>query len=421
MNLKTKIFHIKNRFGELWEHAIFRYAILLHVFYFVLSMILVLVFFRNQNDFLVYYQAGGVFLNGIENLYNQNNYLWDFRYFPLSAAFFVPFFLLGFDLGFILFHFINLILNILICVLLYKIITLVKEEDHEKDDSRVILYISLYLMGLPHVFNYILGQINLYVTLLVIISLYIFIKYNDLKWNIIGSLILGLSLIIKPTSIFMVPFLIVISFDRNYKKIKLDIIKSVSRLVFVIVPLMLNFILFYMFPKLWKDFLKTNFTGESLVEMNFSYSITRLIINFCYFYGIPFDQLIIFFSVALTLSIIGGLIFIFGKFGENQIIYGYLIAILVLLLSYFDTWDHHLLIITPILIIIIFNLPRHSEITKKYIKPSFFFLSFLDLAFMGIWFLTQDWFPYNFASTIFLTLTFYGIIFYGLNKDLKNQ
>jgi len=94
---------------------------------------------------------------------------------------------------------------------------------------------------------------------------------------------------------------------------------------------------------------------------------------------------------------------------------------LIMLLGYFDSWDHHLLILIPLLIVIIFNLPRNSEITNKF-KKSLIFFSFFDLAFMGIWFLTTPfWFPYNFASTIFLILVFYGIFKYGFYHTNKSK
>ena len=86
--------------------------------------------------------------------------------------FFVPFYLLVFEIGFIVFHILILILNVLICIVLYKICKLVKGEDHEKDDKRIIIYISVYLVGIPQMFNYILGQINLYITFFMLISLY---------------------------------------------------------------------------------------------------------------------------------------------------------------------------------------------------------------------------------------------------------
>ncbi len=376
-------------------------------------------FFQEKNDFIIFYRVGEIFLNDTENLYNQSNYLWDFRYFPLSALFFIPFGFLDFKVSFIIFNLFNLFLNILICVVLYKIIIIIRNEDHEKDDKRVILYISLYLMSLPHVLNYIYGQINLYITLFILISLYIFIKFKNIKWQFIGSVILGISIIIKPTAFFLIPFLIIFSFDLNKKQIKFDFIKSTVRLLGVLLPLSLNFIVFFIYPKLWKGFLETNFTGSNPIALNFSYSISKLITNFCYFYNIPFSQLIILISIVGFLGALGFLIFIFRRFDENSIIYGYTFAILIMLLSYFDSWDHHLLNLTPILIIIIFNLPRHSHITKS-IKPGFFFFSFFDLAFVGIWYLTYPLFPYNFECTIFLLITFYGISKFCLAKKRDN-
>ncbi len=412
MNLKEDLFRIKRRLRELWQHKIFRYAIIVHGFYFILSIILTLIFLRDKNDFLVYYKVGKVFINDINDLYNPANYKWPFRYLPLSAILFVPFYLLGFDLGFIFFNIINLFLNILICIILYKLILLIRDENHEKDEKdekRVILYISLYLMSLPNLFNYILGQINLYIALMILISLFIFLKHNKIKWDLIASIILGISIIVKPIMVFMIPFLIVLSLDLKRKKIVFNFSTTIVRLIGVIIPILLNSIIFLLYPKLWGAFLTINLTGSEAKLLNHSFSITKLINNFCVFYSIPCNHILILLIMIIVIGGLGFLIYILRIKNQFSIIYGYLFSILIMLLVYFDSWDHHLLILTPILIIIIFNLPRHSEITKNFIKPSFFFLIFFDLAFMGIWFFTQDWFPINFVPTLFLILIFYGI------------
>ncbi|GAH82460.1 unnamed protein product, partial [marine sediment metagenome] len=135
---------------------IFKYTIIIHLLYFVLSTILTLVFFRSQNDFLAYYRAGEIALNDFMELYNPDNYTWSFRYFPLVAFYFIPFYLLGFDLGFVVFNSVNLILNIIISVYLYKVIMLIRREDHEDNDDRIILYICIFLLSLPQLFNYFL-------------------------------------------------------------------------------------------------------------------------------------------------------------------------------------------------------------------------------------------------------------------------
>ena len=127
--------------------------------------------------------------------------------------------------------------------------------------------------------------------------------------------------------------------------------------------------------------------------------------------------------LIFVISIIGGIgfiIFIIGKFDKNyQIIYGITLGIIIMLLGYYDSWDHHLLILIPFLTIIVFVQPRQSEITMKYIRKSVLFFSVFDLAFMGIWFLFLYLFPYNFASTIFLILSFIGITKYALRSEKK--
>lgn len=190
MELRKNFTKLKTRISELWEYNIFRYTVIIHGFYFVISVILTLSVFRERNDFLVYYEVGKVFTTDINNLYSAD-YLWPFRYFPISAIFFVPFYLLGFELGLILFNLLNLILNLLISILLYKIIILIKGEGHEKEENRVILYICLFLLSLPNLFNYILGQINLYITFLVLLSLFLFLKFESMKWEFVASVILG--------------------------------------------------------------------------------------------------------------------------------------------------------------------------------------------------------------------------------------
>jgi hypothetical protein len=270
-------------------------------------------------------------------------------------------------------------------------------------------------MGLPHVLNYMYGQINLYITLFILVSLYIFLKYEELKWQLIGSVILGIGILIKPTAIFLIPFLIMLRFDIENNQIKFDFSITMVRLIGVLIPVLLNFILFFIYPPLWRGFLDTNFTGTNPIALNFSFSITKLITNFCYFNNLPFNQLYILIGAVCIIGGLGFIIFIFRRFDKDSIIYGFALGITIMLLVYYDSWDHHLLNSTPILIIIIFNLPRHSEITNS-IKPSLYFFSFFDLAFVGIWYLIYPLFPFNFEATFFLLISFYGILKYCYKK-----
>ncbi|KKN05431.1 hypothetical protein LCGC14_1087470, partial [marine sediment metagenome] len=156
-------------------------------------------------------------------------------------------------------------------------------------------------------------------------------------------------------------------------------------------------------------------TGNNPVALNFSFSITKLITNFCYFFNIPFNQVSILIGIIIIVGGICFIVFIIRRFDNNSIIYGYSFGIIVMLLVYYDSWDHHLLNLTPILIIIIFNQPKNSDITKS-IKPSLFFFSFFDLAFVGIWYLIYPLFPFNFESTVFLLIPLYSLIKFCIRK-----
>ncbi len=419
MDLKLLFVRIEKRWRSLWDYRIFRLTVLIHGFYFILSMILTLVFFKEQNDFRVYYRVGELFMTDINGLYNPLNYIdmWPFRYFPISAAFFVPFYLLGFELGFIVFNLFNLLLNVLICNLLYKILIHIRREDHEKGDKRIVMYICLFLMGLPNLFNYILGQINLYVTLLILLSLFLFLTREGFKWDLISSIILGFSIIIKPITIFMIPFLLVLKLRFKQKQFEFKVLKSLIRIIGLLLPLSLNLFLFLLYPSLWDGFLTTNFTGSETIIVNHSFSLTKIILNFFIFFNISHNPLLVFLLISFIIGGLSFVVYVFRRITENSIIFAYLFGILIMLLVYYDSWTHHLLALTPLLIILIFYMPRNSKITKKYVKPSFFFFSFFDLAFMGIWFITQKWFPFNLVSTIFLLIILYGSTKFCLTED----
>jgi hypothetical protein len=202
------------------------------------------------------------------------------------------------------------------------------------------------------------------------------------------------------------------------RKLKIDFIKSIVRLVGVLLPVLANFVLFFAIPNLWGGFLSTNFTGSNPIALNFSFSLTKLITNFCFLFNIPFNQLSI---LVASVGIIGGLgffILVLRRRKQNSILYGYSIGMLIMLLTYYDSWNHHLLNLIPLMMMIIFNLPRHSNLLN-YIKPSLFFFNFFDLIFVGIWYFTYPIFPFNFVGTFFLFLTFYGISKYLLAKKIE--
>lgn len=421
MNLNLIFTKTKKRFRELWNYKIFKYSIIIHSLYILICSILIIFWFQDFSDFKVFYKATEVFLTDITDLYNRMNYPYPYRYFPLSVIIFIPFYFMGFDIGFIMFTLFNLFLNILISVIVYKIVMLIRGEDHEKGDKRIIHYICLYAIGLPQISNYFLGQNNLIITFLIVLSLLIYLRKKDLKWQFVASLLIGISIVVKPITITLIPFLLLVNVDLRRKIFKIDFIKSLIRVLGCLTPLALNLIYFFLFPKLWEAFLLTNFTGVEPVDINFSFSVSKIIINFYYFIGVPYNQVLILFVVLLIFGGLGFLIYVFRRFSKHALIYGYTLGILITLIVYFDTWDHHLLNLTPLLLIILFNLPRNSKIAKRFIKPSFIFFNFFNLVFMGLFVLFKDIFPLNFIPMLFLLLVFYGIARYCIIQQNSNN
>ncbi len=422
MNNKKKS-RFFNDFKDLFSSNFFKITVLTNLIYLIISITLTLTIFKENNDFIVYYEAGGKFINDINNLYNYNpDLIWQFRYFPLSASIFAPFYLMGFELGFIISQLLNFIVNILICLFIYKIIVIIKNGKDNTDDERTILFISFFLISVPQLYNYLLGQINLYICLLILASLFILLKEDRMIWQFIASIILGFTINLKPITIFIIPFLIILNFNLKQKRIEFNVKKSFIRILGAILPVLLNLIFFIVFPDLLKGFISTNFTGTEPVDRNHSFSLTKLIINGFYFQNLPFDQLTIIAVIFIIIFGISFITYLFQKKKNNLIIYGYGLGIITMLLVYFDSWDHHLLILIPILIIIIFDLNKEVKIKNRYLIPSYLFFCFVDLIFIGMWFLFsfEELFPFNFIPTIFLFLSFYGINRYLLINRNNN-
>ncbi|TFF87939.1 MAG: DUF2029 domain-containing protein [Promethearchaeota archaeon] len=423
MNVDPFVARFKIWIRTLWENKFLRYGLLINFSYLLVSYILFFTLYGNSVDFRIFYTSAKVLLNQPENLYVESNYLWGFRYLPLSTLLFIPLSFLNFHSAYIIFNLLNFFINIFISVILFRIISIIKEKSHEKNEKRVFLYISLYLMGAPHILNYIYGQVNLFVTLFILLAIYHYLKNNTMKGQILPSLLVGLSILIKLTAVFLIPFLLIINLNLKKKSLNFKLYKSLTRIFFALIPIFLNFILFFIYPKMWSDFLDISLSSLFPFNFtpNFSMSLTKNLMNFFYYFNIPYNQ---FLLILIITGLIGGsgfLLYILrSKEDETAIVFGFCIGLLIMFLSYYETWDHTLLNLIPLLIVIIFILPRHSLISRNFIKPGFFFFNFFSIAFTGIWFLTYQIFPYNFLPIIAFLILFYGLFRYLL-FDNKNE
>lgn len=416
MDLKSFLNEKKEIFKEYWANNLFKAAVLIHIFYFALSIILFYTVTYTQNDFRVYFYVGRQVTVDLPDLYNEANYEWPFRYLPLSAFVFVPFYLLGYELGFIVFQVLNLITNYLICVLMVKCI-MVNPNNDEINKKKVIRYVSIFLTFIPNLFNYILGQINLFVTIFLLLAIYIFLTKNTSFSNFLAGVFLGLSITIKPITIFIVPFIIPLAVDISAKKIDMDLKTTIARLIGTLFPLAFNILFFLLNPGLWNGFLEVNFLGSTPDIVNHSFSFTRLILNALYSCGMYFSSLYVFAAVLLAVGITVIAIYFLRKNSQFNASHAFSLGLLVMFLVYFDSWDHHLIILCPIVSITVFHSSNSPGLFKKYVKSGFLGLGYFSSLFVGIWFSIQAVFPYNFVPTICCLLCLYGLIRFTLKKD----
>ena len=270
------------------------YLILTFIFFYFLDSPLMNI---DENDYLSFYYAGLNVIEDLPNLYNTMLSPFPFRYLPLSAYFFTPFSILGLSLGYFFFQIFNFFLNILIIYLIYKIIQIYKfsysnpdfnyklnnfRDIFDKAENESVLHqFAVFLIMLPQFMNFFLGQINILVSVFILSSLFYFLK-GDVRNDLIGGFLFGLGIIIRPTLIFIVPFLIVLHYNRESKKINFNFKKSILRCLGPTIILLLSGLYFLVYPQMLTDFIKVNLTGEYTyaidggIEINPSFSLLEL-------------------------------------------------------------------------------------------------------------------------------------------------
>ncbi|MHA2282371.1 MAG: glycosyltransferase family 87 protein [Promethearchaeota archaeon] len=395
----------------------------------------------DNNDYLSFYHAGSIVLDDITNLYNLSLYLFPFRYLPISAYFFTPFSLLGLELGYFVFQVFNFFLNFILIYVIYKIVKLYKnlnnylliyDDLNEFNDifnkpknKSLFNQTVIFLVMAPQFMNYFLGQINVIVTVFILSSLYCFLK-DDNKYDLLGGFLIGFAIQLKPTLIFILPFLIYLNYSKETRKFTFKIKKTLVRLLGSIILVMISGLYFLVFPEMLKDFIDVNLVGEytytieGALEINPSFSLTRIVLIFFNLVNLEVNGFLIF--MIITVLILVPIYFFYMK-NSNQpttLIDGYLTGILVMMIVYFDTWPHHLIVLAPFLI---FFVLFHKDFEYyRALKYCHYLLAVLAVVFWGIFYLTYEIVPFNIGGLVLLMLTYFIIVTYykkNLNKILK--
>lgn len=164
------------------------------------------------SDFEVYYKAAGRILMG-HNLYRVwGDDFYVFKYSPTSAMLFIPFSFFSFGAGKVIYWMFLTLLIILGFFLGVKI----TGEDLLKDGKKlntIILFASL-ILALHFLRELHLGQVNYLLLFIYILALYSYTRGR----SVLFSLLLALSLFIKPFALILIPWLLL---RKRYREILL--------------------------------------------------------------------------------------------------------------------------------------------------------------------------------------------------------
>lgn len=422
----------------------FLVAIVVNTFYLVIT----LVFFYfldsflmniDNNDYLSFYNAGLIVLDDLPNLYDSSLYLFPFRYLPLSAYFFTPFSLLGFKSGYFVFQLFNFFLNFINIYLIYKIIKLYQNVNPEAgitfnysnpkdifikpENESILHHNAIYLIMLPQFMNYFLGQINILVSFFSLASLYYFMKGKN-KYDLLGGFMLGCGILLKPTLVMILPFIIILNFNKKTRKWTFKIKQTIIRLISPIILILISTFFFLIFPNMLTDFIHVNLAGRYTynlggeLEINPSFSLTRNLLIIFDLFGLNLNGFLVFFALLLIFFLPIYYFFVLSQNGSHKLIIGYLSGYLIMLIVYFDSWPHHLVVLTPLLIFFIIFNAKFKKI--KLVKLIHYLLAILIVVFWGIFYLSYEIFPFNLGGLILLLLLYYYLVIYYANNAEKN-
>ena len=408
------------------------YLILTFIFFYFLDSPLMSI---NENDYLSFYYAGLNVLENLPNLYNSLLSPFPFRYLPLSAYFFTPFSILGLKLGYFVFQIFNFFLNILIIYLMYKIIWMYRKLSNvsnfhyelntfkdifKKPENESILHQNaVFLIMLPQFMNFFLGQINILVSIFILSSLFYFLK-GGVRNDLFGGFLLGLGLLIRPTLIFILPFLIVLNYNKKNRKIFFNFKTTVMRLLGSMILILISGVFFLVYPQMLFDFIDVNLAGkytytiEGGLEINPSFSLTRIVLIFLGLIKVDISGFLIFVIIALIILVPIYFFYIQNSNQPIKLINGYFAGILVILIVYFDSWPHHIVVLTPFLIF--FILINKNFKYYNLFKYLHYLIAVLMVIFWGIFYLTYEFFPFNAGGLILLILLYYCLVVYYVNQ-----
>jgi hypothetical protein len=430
-------------------------SFIIHILYIFIGLFFFFFVYNQTVDFVVFYRAGQLIHQDPNAMYDVEQYYLPFRYLPFAAFLFSILSVLNLPIGvvYVFFTLASFAANILVAVILSELVIDIYKLPKEYY-SLFYQFLGAFFLYVPHADNYVNGQINSFLGLALIGALYFFekaggvqtddrvvancVKLDLWKYNLIGGILLGLATVIKPSAFVLLPFVVIAkaSFNKQTKKVSFtfNISQTLVRLLGAFLFLLPSIYIFNRYPLIWKGFLAANFSGGSQLIDAHSFSFTRIIINIFMAARMASPNLLIFVVISAIFFGFAFLKFLFRPEAfEYQYQYRYFsIALTALLVSYFDSWGHHLISWAPIAIILVIfakvqanNAPvgtRQKKI-KEYEQIYYVFGAMGAMLWTLLYYLTSNVFyegsPGFNIIYCGLTIAFYFFSIRTIEKEIK--
>ncbi|MFX1479759.1 MAG: hypothetical protein ACFFCI_16675, partial [Promethearchaeota archaeon] len=208
------------------------------------------------NDFQAYYYSSQLIFRDISALYYDPGFVMPYRYFPLSPLFHIIYGPFPYEFSYIL----GLFLTYFQMVIAYLLVLKIAKDyfNHNDKEYKWLFYcIGLMILVPYNMILYLQIQTSISVILTVLLGYYYFKKRErEFRNNLIGGTFIMIAIMLKPTVLIVLPFLIDVRIDKSQIRIRTS---SFLRIIPIMVMIFLNVILFVIYPSLLFGFIQNNF------------------------------------------------------------------------------------------------------------------------------------------------------------------
>ena len=304
------------------------------------------------NDFQAYYYSSQLLFKDIASLYNNPGYIMPYRYFPTSPIFFIFYGWLPYEISYNIGLFLIYYESVIIYLLVLKITK--KYFNHNDKEYIWLFYCIGYMILVPYnLILYLQIQTSATVMISILLAYYYFKEDGHrLSNDLLGGIFISIAIMLKPTMLVVLPFLIDVRIEHKKIKFKKS---SFIRIIPSLVMLLLNLILFLIYPSLLFGFIQNNFQNIyvfNVLSDSLSTFLSRIL---------NIHPIFLFFSIF---AILFSILYYHFLTKKNDLIYYLTLSILISLISYIDIWNHSILFLLPLILFIIMRTKSHKDKLK---------------------------------------------------------